>query len=93
MNIMNVAVASEAIDWATYPLPIHLKKWVEANKGSFLPPVMNKLMYPSDRCQWKIMFVGGPNTRTDYHIEEGEVCLFLYASCLSNTLDRSGFTK
>jgi len=65
-------IPSEAIDWASYPPPVHLKKWVEENKGSFLPPVMNKLMYPSDRCQWKIMFVGGPNTRTDYHIEEGE---------------------
>ncbi|XP_020665510.3 3-hydroxyanthranilate 3,4-dioxygenase [Pogona vitticeps] len=48
---------------------VNVKKWVEENRGAFLPPVCNKLMH---RHQLNVMFVGGPNQRKDYHIEEGE---------------------
>uniref|UniRef100_A0A8C5T2Q4 3-hydroxyanthranilate 3,4-dioxygenase n=1 Tax=Laticauda laticaudata TaxID=8630 RepID=A0A8C5T2Q4_LATLA len=48
---------------------VNVKKWVEENKDTFLPPVCNKLMH---HRQLNIMFVGGPNQRKDYHIEEGE---------------------
>ena len=44
-------------------------KWIKENETSFLPPVCNKLMH---NVQLVIMFVGGPNNREDYHIEEGE---------------------
>ncbi|XP_029793112.1 3-hydroxyanthranilate 3,4-dioxygenase isoform X2 [Suricata suricatta] len=49
--------------------PVRVKTWVEENRASFLPPVCNKLMHQK---QLKVMFVGGPNIRKDYHIEEGE---------------------
>jgi len=49
---------------------INIDRWIEANQSSFQPPVMNKLMYGDG--QLKIMYVGGPNSRTDYHLEEGE---------------------
>lgn len=45
-------------------------EWIEENKSSFVPPVCNKLMH--GKGQLKIMFIGGPNQRADYHIEEGE---------------------
>ncbi|XP_069881583.1 3-hydroxyanthranilate 3,4-dioxygenase [Dipodomys merriami] len=48
---------------------VRVKSWVEENRASFQPPVCNKLMHQE---QLKIMFVGGPNIRKDYHIEEGE---------------------
>ncbi|XP_029420693.1 3-hydroxyanthranilate 3,4-dioxygenase isoform X2 [Nannospalax galili] len=48
---------------------VRVRTWVEENRASFQPPVCNKLMHQE---QLKIMFVGGPNTRKDYHIEEGE---------------------
>ncbi|XP_042319165.1 3-hydroxyanthranilate 3,4-dioxygenase isoform X1 [Sceloporus undulatus] len=48
---------------------VNIKKWVEENRAAFLPPVCNKLMH---RHQLNVMFVGGPNQRKDYHIEEGE---------------------
>ena len=44
-------------------------QWIEENKKFFLPPVCNKLMYSG---QLKVMFIGGPNVRKDYHMEEGE---------------------
>ncbi|KAK1171079.1 3-hydroxyanthranilate 3,4-dioxygenase [Acipenser oxyrinchus oxyrinchus] len=50
-------------------LMVNVDKWIEENEASFLPPVCNKLMHSS---QLNIMFVGGPNMRKDYHIEEGE---------------------
>ncbi|XP_009667200.1 3-hydroxyanthranilate 3,4-dioxygenase isoform X5 [Struthio camelus] len=50
-------------------LLINVRKWIEENKAAFLPPVCNKLMH---RYQLNVMFVGGPNERKDYHIEEGE---------------------
>ncbi|XP_047379508.1 3-hydroxyanthranilate 3,4-dioxygenase isoform X2 [Sciurus carolinensis] len=55
---------------------VRVKTWVEENRASFQPPVCNKLMHQE---QLKIMFVGGPNTRKDYHIEEGEEIFLLPA--------------
>ncbi|XP_061225692.1 3-hydroxyanthranilate 3,4-dioxygenase isoform X3 [Neopsephotus bourkii] len=55
--------------WWTMELLINVRKWIEDNKSAFLPPVCNKLMH---RHQLSVMFVGGPNERKDYHIEEGE---------------------
>ncbi|CAL8255292.1 unnamed protein product [Lota lota] len=51
------------------PLLVNVNKWISENENYFLPPVCNKLMHFQ---QLNIMFVGGPNTRKDYHIEEGE---------------------
>jgi 3-hydroxyanthranilate 3,4-dioxygenase len=48
--------------------PINILGWAEANKACFEPPICNKLMYKNDLS---IMLVGGPNTRTDFHLEEG----------------------
>lgn len=49
--------------------PVRVKSWVDGNRHCFLPPVCNKLLHQE---QLKVMFVGGPNTRKDFHIEEGE---------------------
>lgn len=48
---------------------VRVRTWVEENRASFQPPVCNKLMHQE---QLKVMFVGGPNSRKDYHVEEGE---------------------
>ncbi|XP_026858381.1 3-hydroxyanthranilate 3,4-dioxygenase isoform X1 [Electrophorus electricus] len=48
---------------------VNVNKWIKENESSFLPPVCNKLMFFH---QLNIMYVGGPNIRKDYHIEEGE---------------------
>ncbi|XP_074503026.1 3-hydroxyanthranilate 3,4-dioxygenase [Sebastes fasciatus] len=56
------------------PPLVNVDLWIEENKNDFLPPVCNKLMHFS---QLNIMFVGGPNTRKDYHIEEGEELFYM----------------
>lgn len=50
------------------PAPLKLAEWYEENKALFSPPVCNKLMH---KDQLTIMFVGGPNTRTDFHLDQG----------------------
>lgn len=47
--------------------PQVLNAWYEENKHLFGPPICNKLMHKN---QLSIMFVGGPNTRTDFHLDE-----------------------
>jgi len=49
-------------------------QWYEDNKELFDPPVCNKLMH---RDQLTIMFVGGPNTRTDFHLDQGSEFFYM----------------
>lgn len=49
-------------------------KWLQDNKSFFVPPICNKLIYSN---QLKVFFVGGPNQRSDYHIEEGEEFFYM----------------
>ncbi|XP_037776591.1 3-hydroxyanthranilate 3,4-dioxygenase-like [Penaeus monodon] len=49
--------------------------WIEENKKFFLPPVCNKMMHGDG--QLKVFYVGGPNQRKDFHIEEGEEFFYM----------------
>lgn len=50
--------------------PINFKKWIDENRASFKPPVGNKVVWKDG--EFIIMVVGGPNTRKDYHFNQGE---------------------
>ena len=50
--------------------PINFKKWIDENRALLKPPVCNKVVY--EDTEFIIMVVGGPNTRKDYHVDEGE---------------------
>ncbi|GFO11992.1 3-hydroxyanthranilate 3,4-dioxygenase [Plakobranchus ocellatus] len=57
------------------PIVYNTDKWIEENKKFFLPPVCNKMMH--NQGQMKVFYVGGPNVRKDYHIEEGEELFYM----------------
>merc|ERR1712156_255312 len=59
---------------ALEPVYYNVQKWIENNEQYFLPPVCNKMMH---NTQLKVFYVGGPNQRKDYHLEEGEELFFM----------------
>jgi len=50
--------------------PINFKNWINEHRHLLKPPVGNQVVY--EDTEFIIMVVGGPNTRKDYHIDEGE---------------------
>lgn len=46
----------------------NLQAWIDQNRHLLQPPVGNKCIEDGD---FIVMIVGGPNQRTDYHLEEG----------------------
>ena len=53
--------------------PINLQAWVDENRHLLKPPVGNKSIWNSN---FLVMIVGGPNDRTDYHVNPGEELFF-----------------
>ena len=49
---------------------INLKRWIDENRHLLKPPVGNKLIF--DERDFIVMVIGGPNSRTDYHVNSGE---------------------
>jgi 3-hydroxyanthranilate 3,4-dioxygenase len=50
--------------------PMNLKKVIEENKHLLQPPVNNKVIWKNR--EFIVMLVGGPNARTDFHVNKGE---------------------
>jgi 3-hydroxyanthranilate 3,4-dioxygenase len=53
--------------------PFHLQKWIAENRHLLQPPVGNKMLYNG---QFMVMIVGGPNQRSDFHVNPGEELFF-----------------
>jgi 3-hydroxyanthranilate 3,4-dioxygenase len=49
---------------------INFRKWIDENRHLLKPPVGNKCVW-EDR-EFIVMVIGGPNSRTDYHVNGGE---------------------
>ncbi len=51
--------------------PINFRQWIDDNRHLLKPPVGNQQVFIENK-DFIIMVVGGPNSRKDYHYEEGE---------------------
>ncbi len=51
-------------------MPLDFATWLAANRHTLKPPVGNQQIWPNR--EFMVTVVGGPNSRTDYHINEGE---------------------
>ena len=75
------------------PPPINFTKWLAENADKLQPPVNNYLLFRGEDTI--VMVVGGPNKRTDYHINETEVgdiaCVLAYIYVSPG--NRNGFTR
>lgn len=50
--------------------PFSFKKWIDEHRHLLKPPVGNQCVY--ENSEFIVMVVGGPNSRKDYHFNEGE---------------------
>jgi len=50
--------------------PFNFTQWIESHRAQLKPPVGNKLLFPVE--DFVIMVVGGPNARSDFHVDPGE---------------------
>jgi|GEM_PF-49297 len=52
------------------PQPIDFPRWIEENRHLLKPPVGNRTLVVGD--DYIVQVVGGPNARTDYHVDPYE---------------------
>jgi 3-hydroxyanthranilate 3,4-dioxygenase len=50
-------------------MPFKLLDWIDDNREHLKPPVCNKQVF--ENGEFIVQVVGGPNSRTDYHHDEG----------------------
>jgi 3-hydroxyanthranilate 3,4-dioxygenase len=50
--------------------PFNFQKWIDEHRHLLKPPVGNKLVF--EDAEFIVQVVGGPNSRKDYHFDEGE---------------------
>lgn len=54
--------------------PFNFKKWIDEHRHLLKPPVGNVQVW--EDAEFIVMVVGGPNSRKDYHYNEGEEFFF-----------------
>ncbi len=50
--------------------PFNLQHWIDEHRSLLKPPVNNKVIWTDS--DYIVMVIGGPNQRTDFHVNEGE---------------------
>lgn len=72
--------------------PINFNKWIEENRHLLKPPIGNQQIY-KDNEDFIVMVVGGPNSRKDYHYNEGEEFFFQIEGDITLKIIEEGLPK
>ncbi|XP_054717432.1 3-hydroxyanthranilate 3,4-dioxygenase-like [Uloborus diversus] len=73
------------------PVINDVNAWLDENKKYFQPPICNKLMHQDG--QLKAFFVGGPNSRKDFHMEAGEEFFYMLKGDMRLVVSEKGQFK
>lgn len=68
--------------------PFNLKSWIKENRHLLKPPVNNKVVYKD--ADFIIMVVGGPNSRKDFHYNEGEEFFYQLEGTIEIVVQQNG---
>jgi len=53
----------------------NLQAWIDRHRDQLKPPVCNQQVFEEN--DFIVMIVGGPNSRKDYHVDEGPELFYL----------------
>ena len=69
--------------------PINLKNWIDENRHLLKPPVGNQQVYKLND-DFIVMVVGGPNSRKDFHFEDGEELFYQVEGDITGSIQEDG---
>lgn len=69
--------------------PFNLKQWIDEHRHLLKPPVGNQQVFKANE-DFIVMVVGGPNSRKDFHFEDGEELFYQLEGDITVTIQEDG---
>jgi 3-hydroxyanthranilate 3,4-dioxygenase len=70
---------------------VNIQDYVNSVRDTLKPPVSNKILFDGE--QIKVMVVGGPNNRKDFHVEKGEELFYMLVGDMDLDIMENGERK
>ncbi len=71
--------------------PLNFKKWIEEHRDLLKPPVGNQQIWQD--TDFIVTVVGGPNSRSDFHVNQGEEFFYQVEGDINLKLRQNGKTE